>query len=79
MELFLDEEEKSIKDERSFEESSMEETEEKPKGDGNNTATKKKLGLDNNMIGTRKETLGKPEARPKKCPLQELSPWREQI
>ena len=38
VELFLDEEEKSIEDERSFEESSVEETEEKPKGDGNNTA-----------------------------------------
>ena len=79
VELFLDEEEKSIKDERSFEESSVEETGEKPKGDGNNTATQKKLGLDINMIGARKETLGKQEARPKKCPLQEMSPWKEQI
>ena len=59
VELFLDEEEKSIKDERSFEESSVEETEEKPKSDGNNTDTQKKLGLDINMIGAREETLGK--------------------
>ena len=59
VELFLDEVEKSIKDERSFEESSVEETEEKPKSDGNNTDTQKKLGLDINMIGAREETLGK--------------------
>ena len=59
VELFLDEEEKSNEDERSFEESSLEETEEKPKGDGSNTATQKKLDLDINMIGARNETLGK--------------------
>ena len=41
MELFLDEEEKPIKDDRSFEESSVEETEEKLKSDGNNTATQR--------------------------------------
>ena len=41
VELFLDEEEKSIKDEISFGERSIEETEEKPKSDGNNTATQK--------------------------------------
>ena len=79
VELFLEEEERSIEDERSFGESSIEETEEKPKSDGNNTATQKKLGLDINMIGARDETLGKPEVRPKKCPLQEMSPWKEQI
>ena len=45
VELFLDEEERSIEDERSFEESSIEE-EEEPKSDGNNTPTQKKLGLD---------------------------------
>ena len=59
VELFLDEEEKSIEDERSFGESSIEETEEKPKSDGNNTATQKTLGLDINMIGVREETTGK--------------------
>ena len=57
----------------------MEETEEKPKSDGSDTATQKKLGLDINMIGAREETLGKQEVRPKKCPLQEMSPWKEQI
>ena len=46
VELFLNEEEKSIEDERSFGESSIEEEEEKPKSDGNNTETQKKLGLD---------------------------------
>ena len=65
MELFLDEEEKSIKDDRCFEESSVEETEEKLKGDGNNTATQKKLGLDINMIGARKETLRKTRSETK--------------
>ena len=65
MELFLDEEEKSIEDERSFEESSIEETEEKPKSDGNDTATQKKLGLDINMIGAREETLGKTRSETK--------------
>ena len=59
MELFLDKEEKSIEDERSFEESSVEKTEEKPKGDGNNTATQKKLDLDINMIRAREKNTGK--------------------
>ena len=79
VELFLDEEERSIEDERSFGESSIEEEEEEPKSDGNITTTQKKLGLDINMIGARKETLGKPGIRPKKCPHQEMSPWKEQI
>ena len=51
---------KSIEDERSFGESSIEEEEEEEtKSDGNNTPTQKKLGLYINMIGARKETLGK--------------------
>ena len=79
VELFLDKEEKSIEDEISFGESSIEETKEKPKSDGNNTETQKKLCLDINMIGAREETLGRQEVRPKKCPLQEMSPWKEQI
>ena len=58
VELFLDEEEKSLEDERSFGESSIEE-EEEPKSDGNNTETQKRLGIDISMIGARKETLGK--------------------
>ena len=65
MELFLDEEEKSIEDEKSFSESSIEETEEKPKSDGNNTETQKKLGLDINMIGAREETLGRTRSETK--------------
>ena len=65
VELFLDAEERSIEDERSFGESSTEEIEEKPKGDGNNTATQKKLGLDINMIGAREETLGKTRSETK--------------
>ena len=79
VELFLDKEEKSLEDERSFDESSIEEEEETPKSDGNNTETQKKLGLDINMIGAREETQGKPEVRPKKCLPQQMNPWKEQI
>ena len=64
-ELFFDEEENSVEDERSFGESSIEEEEEEPKSDGNNTETKKKLGIDINMIGAREETLGKSRSETK--------------
>ena len=79
VELFLDEEEKSLEDERSLGESSIEEEEEEPKYDGNNTETQKRLGIDINMIGPRKETLGKPEVRQKNYHLQQMNPWKEQI
>ena len=65
VELFLDEEERSIKDERSFGESSIEEIQEEPNSDGNNTTTQKKLDLDINMIGARNETLGKTRSQTK--------------
>ena len=65
VELFLDEEEKSLEDERSFGESSIEEEEEEPKSDGNSTETQKRLGIDINMIGARKETLGKTRSETK--------------
>ena len=65
VELFLDEEERSIEDERSFGKSSIEEEKEKPKSDGNNTTTQKKLDLDMNMIGARDETLGKTRSQTK--------------
>ena len=58
VELFLDEEERSIEEERLVEEDSEEE-EEEAEGDGHNTPTQRKLGLDISMIGARKETLGK--------------------
>ena len=57
--FFLDEEERSLEDERCFGESSIEDIEEEPESDGNNTETQKKLGIDINMIGAREETLGK--------------------
>ena len=80
VELFLDEEERSIEDERSFGESSIEEEEEEePKSDGNNTTTQKKLGLDINMIGARKETLGKTRSQTKEMSSSRMSPWIEQI
>ena len=66
VELFLDEEERSIENDRSFGESSVEEEEEEEsKSDENNTTTQKKLGLDINMIGARKETLGKTRSQTK--------------
>ena len=76
---FLDEEEKSLEDERSFGESFIEEEEEEPKSHGNITETQKKLGIDINMIGARAETMGKPEMKQKNCPPQQMSPWKEQI
>ena len=48
-------------------------------GDGHNTPTQTKLGLDINMIGARKETLGKSGIKPRKCPHQEMNPCKEQI
>ena len=65
VELFLDQEERSLEDERSFGESSIEEIEEESESDGNNTETQKKLGIDINMIGARKETLGKTRSETK--------------
>ena len=79
VELFLYEEERSLGDERSFGESSFEEIEdEESESDGNNTETQKKLGIDINMIGARKESLGKLEVRQKHCHHQELNLWKEQ-
>ena len=65
VELFLDEEERSIEDERSFGETSIEETEEDSESDGNNTETQKKLGIEINMIGAREETLGRTRSETK--------------
>ena len=67
VELFLDEEKRSIEDEKLYEEDSVVE-EEETQGVGHNTPVQKKLGLDINMIGVRKETLGKPGVKPRKCP-----------
>ena len=78
VELFLDEEERSLEDERSFGESSIEEMEEESENDGNNTETHRKLGIDINMIGAREETLGKQEVRQKNCHPQQINPWKEQ-
>ena len=61
---FLDEEERSIEDEKSYEEDSVVEKEE-TQGDGHNTRVQTKLGLDINMIGARKETLGKTRSQTK--------------
>ena len=61
VELFLDEEERSIAEESEQEEYKIE-------GDGNNTPTQRKLGLDIGMIGAREETLGRTRS-----PTQEMS------
>ena len=79
VELFLDKEERSLEDESSFGEISIEEEEEEPKSDGNNTETQNRLGIDINMIGAREETLGKQEVRQKNYHPQQMNPWREQI
>ena len=62
VELFPDEEERSI------EEDSEQEEEEEIEGDGDNTPTQRNIGLDISMIGARKETLGKTRSQ-----TQELS------
>ena len=74
VELFLDEEERSIEEEKSVEEDSEEE-EEETEGDGHNTPTQRKLGLDISMIGARKETLGKTRSQTKEM----LSPRNESM
>ena len=65
VEHFWYEEERSLEDERSFGESSIEEIEEESESDGKNTETKRKLGIDINMIGARTETLGKTRSETK--------------
>ena len=65
VELFLDEEERSVEDERSFGETSIEETEEDSESDGNNTKTQRRLAIDINMIGAREETLGRTRSETK--------------
>ena len=59
MELFIDEEESSLGDEKSLCEISIGEIMEGPEDDGNNTETQRRLGIDINMIGAREETLGR--------------------
>ena len=65
MELFLDEEESSLEDDKSFGELSIKEIMEASDDDGNNTETQKKLGIDINMMGAREETLGRTRSETK--------------
>ena len=65
VELFLDEEESSLEDDKSFGESSIKEIMEASDEDGNNTETQRKLGIDINMIGAREETLGRTRSETK--------------
>ena len=71
VELFLGEEERSIQVESEPGDNRIE-------GDGNNTPTQRKLGLDISMIAPEKKYWEKVGVRPKKCPLLEMNPWKEQ-
>ena len=66
VDLFLDEEERSIEEESEQEEDIIE-------GDGNNTPTQRRLGLDIGMIGVREETLGRTRSQ-----TQEMSSPRNE-
>ena len=66
VELFLDEEERSIQEE-------YEPAENRIEGDGNNTPTQRKFGLDIGMIGAREETLGRTRSQ-----TQEMSSPRNE-
>ena len=68
VELFLDEEESSLEDDKFFGEMSIKEIVEGSEDDGNNTETQRTLGIDINMIGAREETLGRT-----RCETKELS------
>ena len=65
MELFLNEEESSLGDEKSFGEISIREIVEGPEDDGNNTETHRRIGIDINMIGAREATLGRTRSKTK--------------
>ena len=66
MELFLDEEERSIEED-------PEQEENKNEGDGNNTPIQRKLGLDISMIGASEEKLGRSRSQ-----TQEMSSPRNE-
>ena len=66
VELFLDEEERSIQE-------GYEPAESRIEGDGNNTPTQRRLGLDIGMIGAREETLGRTRSQ-----TQEMSSPRNE-
>ena len=78
VELFLDEEERSIEDEKSCEEDFVVEKEE-TQGDGHNTPVQTKLGMDINMIGPEKKHWENHESNQGNVPPQEMNPWKEQI
>ena len=65
VELFLDEEESSLEDDKSFSELFIKEIVEVSDDDGNNTEIRRKLGIDINMIGAREETLGRTRSETK--------------
>ena len=65
MELFLDEEESSLEDDKSFGDISIKEIMDGSEDDGNNTETQMRLGIDINMIGAREETLGRARSETK--------------
>ena len=71
VELFLDEEE-------SLSLEGYEPIENRIEGDGNNTSTQRKLGLDIGIIGSRGETLGRTRSQTQEMSHLEMNPWKEQ-
>ena len=65
VELFLDEEESSLEDGKSFGEMSTKEIVEGSEDDGNNKETQRKLSIHINMIGAREVTLGRTRSETK--------------
>ena len=65
VELYLDEEESSLEDDKSFGEMYIKGIVVGSEDDGNNTETQRKLGIDINMFGEREETLGRTRSETK--------------
>ena len=65
VEIFLDDEESSLDDDKSFGEISIKDIVEGSEDDGKNTETQRRLGIDINMIGAREESLGRTRSETK--------------
>ena len=79
VELFLDEEESSLEDDKSFGNIAIKEIMEGSEDDGNNTETQRRLGIDINMIGAREKLWEGQEVKQKNYHPQQMNPWKEQI
>ena len=72
MEIFLDKVENLSLEGNEPEENRIE-------GDGNNTPTQRRLGLDIGIIGAREETLGRTRSQTQEMSSPRKNPWKEQI